>query len=114
MRPTLLVLMVALACVHGCAKPAPASRQYPLTGEIVAIKADRTEVTVRHDEIKDFMKAMTMPFPIKDAAQLAGLAPGDTIATTLVMTDEESYLTGLTKTGSVPPGTGGAIQNPPR
>ena len=114
MRRVLLALLIALITVPGCGKPAPNSRQYPLTGEIVAIKSDRTEITVKHDEVKGFMEAMTMPFPIKEAAQLEGLAVGDLIAATLVVTDEEAYLTGLRKTGSVPPDKRGAVQNPPR
>jgi len=48
------------------------------------------------------MAAMTMPFPIKEPAHLEGLAVGDIIAATLVVTDDEAYLTGIRKTGSVP------------
>jgi protein SCO1/2 len=101
---TALLLLVVLVAIAGCGKPAPEvnSRQFPLTGEIVAIKVDRTEITVKHDEVKDFMAAMTMPFAIKDPAQLDGLATGDLITATLVVTDEESYLAGIRKTGSAP------------
>lgn len=101
---TALLLVAVLVTVTGCGKPAPKvnSRQFPLTGEIVAIKLDRTEITVKHDEVKDFMAAMTMPFAIKDPAQLTGLVTGDLIAATLVVTDEESYLADIRKTGSAP------------
>ena len=108
-----LVLFAALLA-SGCGTPAPDNRQYPLTGEVVAIKLDRTEVTVRHDEVKGFMAAMTMPFPIKDPSMLSDLAVGDTIAATLVITDEESYLTDVKKTGTVPPDKRGTIHAPPR
>jgi protein SCO1/2 len=96
-------VVIFLLIVSGCRAPEPPARRFPLTGEIVAIKADRTEVTVKHDDIKDFMPPMTMPFPIKEAAQLTGLAVGDTIAATLVLTNEESFLTDMRKTGTVPP-----------
>jgi protein SCO1/2 len=103
-----LLLLTALST--GCQKPAVHTREFPLTGEIVAINLDRTEVTVKHDDVVGFMEAMTMPFPVKDPALLQGLAPGDLIKATLVITDEESFLTGFTKTGSVPPGIRAAVQ----
>jgi protein SCO1 len=96
-----LLLLTALST--GCQKPPVHTREFPLTGEIVAIKPDRTEVTVKHDDVIGFMQAMTMPFPIKDPAVLEGLAPGDLIRATLVISDEESFLTAITRTGSVPP-----------
>ncbi len=109
------VLLLVVITAAGCGKPAPnvATRQFPLTGEILSIKADRTEVTVKHDEVKGFMAAMTMPFAIKDPAQLDGLAAGDLIAATLVVAAEESFLTGIRKTGSVPADRRGAGQKPP-
>ena len=94
--------MLTFACG---APPRPANeRQYALEGEVLRIKADRTEVTIKHGDVKGFMPAMTMPFPIKDAKLLDGLAPGDLVKATLVVNDEESYLSMLQKTGSLPPG----------
>jgi protein SCO1/2 len=99
---TTWALFVLTALSTGCQKPALHTREFPLTGIIVTIKLDRTEVTVKHDDVVGFMPAMTMPFPVRDPAALQGLAPGDLITATLVITDEESYLRGITKTGSVP------------
>jgi protein SCO1/2 len=43
----------------------PSSEQrYPLTGEIIAVNADRGTLTVTHDEIKGFMMGMTMEFKV--------------------------------------------------
>jgi protein SCO1/2 len=101
-----LSLCVAMAAASACsAPPPPASvREFPLTGEVLAIKPDRSQVQVKHDEVKGFMDAMTMWFNIKDARLLDGIAPGDLISATLVLTAEDSYLTGIRKTGSRPPG----------
>ena len=41
-------------------------------------------VTIKHEEVKGFMPAMTMPYEVKDAKALDGLAPGDLINATLV------------------------------
>lgn len=112
MSHTRLGLLLPCLVALGCAQADRPARQFPLTGEILAIKTDRTEVTVKHDEVRDFMPAMTMPFTIKEPAQLDGLAPGDLISATLVLTDEDSYLTAIRKTGTVPPSARGALPIP--
>lgn len=108
MRPSSRVLIQAavLTLAAACsAPPPPASvREFPLTGEVLALKPDRSEIQVKHDEVKGFMEPMTMWFTIKDPALLEGLAPGDLLSATLVLTAEDHYLTGIRKTGSRPPG----------
>jgi len=101
-----LTLVIALAAVSGCSAPPPPAnvREFPLTGEVLAIKPDKSEVQVKHDEVRGFMEAMTMWFNIKDPRLLDGIAPGDLVSATLVITSEDSYLTGVRKTGSRPPG----------
>ncbi len=116
MRFAIRALSLCAVCAIGSACSAPPkpvnAREFPLTGEILSIKPDRSEVRVKHDEVKGFMDAMTMWFTIKDPRLLDGLAPGDLVKATLVITDEDSYLTGLAKTGSRPPGTPPPAQPP--
>ena len=45
-------------------KAVPGEQRYPLTGEIVAVNADRGTLSVTHDEIKGFMMGMTMEFKV--------------------------------------------------
>jgi len=99
-----LMIVVLAAALAGCrAAPAPVNvREFPLTGQVLTIKPDRTEARVKHDDVKGFMDAMTMDFIVKDPKQLEGLQPGDLIAATLVITDEEGYLKGIRKTGAAP------------
>lgn len=51
-------------------KSTAAPERYPLTGEIVAVDLPKNVLIVRHDEIKDYMPAMTMEFNVSagDAA----------------------------------------------
>ena len=99
-----LILISALVFLTACGGSKPVnSREYLLVGEVLRIKADRTEITIKHGDVKGFMPAMTMPFPIKNPALLDGLAAGDLVKATLVVTDEESFLSTLEKTGSLPP-----------
>ncbi len=111
-RACLGVLLPCLLLV-ACGEPPRPVREFPLTGEVLAIKPDRTEITVKHDDVPGFMPPMTMPFAIKDAALLDGLATGDLIAATLVLTDEESYLTAIRRTGTLPPAERAALSGAP-
>lgn len=115
LSPRALALLVILVVGAGCSSPPPPPatvREFPLTGEILAIKPDKSQVQVKHDEVKGFMDAMTMWFNIKDARLLDGIVPGDLISATLVLTAEDSYLTGVRKTGSRPPGQSAAPPAP--
>jgi protein SCO1/2 len=104
--PSLGLILLAVMTAASCGAPPPPAhvREFPLTGEVLAIKPDRSEVRVKHDEVKGFMDAMTMWFNIRDPRLLDGIAPGDLISATLVLTAEDSYLTGIRKTGVGEPG----------
>ena len=67
-------------------------KRYPLKGKVVSVeKADRT-ATIAHQEVPGYMPAMTMPFKIKNDADLAMLKPGDEITATLVVDDLASWI----------------------
>lgn len=99
-RPTLVAVLAAalLASTAACRREPPA-RRFPLTGQVLAVSSDGRELTIRHNDIKGFMPAMVMPFKVKDRAETSGRQPGDLVAATLVVTDEESWLEGVKKTG---------------
>jgi protein SCO1/2 len=59
-------------------------------------------MTVKHEDIQGFMPGMTMPFKVRDAAELAGRKPGDLITATLVVEDSVGYLADIRKTGEAP------------
>lgn len=52
---------------------------YHGVGVIEEIHKDRATVQINHEDIKDFMPAMSMPFPVKDAGMLDPFAAGDRI-----------------------------------
>jgi protein SCO1/2 len=54
-------------------------------------KTDRT-VTIAHEDISGYMPAMTMPFKIKNDADLEMVKPGDQLAGTLVVDDLSSWV----------------------
>jgi protein SCO1/2 len=65
------------------ASTAPQEKRYPLTGEVVRVDPANKVLVVQHDEIKDFMPAMTMEFTVS-AADLAAARPGQRIRGELV------------------------------
>jgi protein SCO1/2 len=97
--PTFLFL--CLAVVSGCSK-APDQRSFTLQGQVQSIDAARKLAVVKHEEIKGFMPAMTMPYEVREPKVLDGLAAGDLINATLVVESNGAFLTNIKKVGSAP------------
>src|SRR5580692_11741699 len=96
-----LAIGLALLAAAGCGGPSD-GREYTLQGQILSVAADHTEASIKHEDIKGLMKAMTMPYKVRDARQLAGLKPGDLITSTLVVISNDAYLTDVKKVGEAP------------
>jgi protein SCO1/2 len=95
-------LLLGLFSTAACSsKDEAAAREYPLQGQILAVTPDAKEANIRHDEIKGFMPAMTMPYKAREP-EFEGLAPGDLISATLVVLSNDAYLKGVKKTGTAP------------
>jgi protein SCO1/2 len=89
--------MIIAACNR-----APDERTFALQGQVQSLEPDRKSVVVKHEEIKGFMPAMTMPYEVQDAKALSGLAPGDLINATLVVFSNGAHLTNIKKVGQAP------------
>jgi protein SCO1/2 len=99
MRHSAVVLAVtALLALVAC-RQAPPPKQYELTGQILSVKPERSEVVLKHDDIKNFMPAMTMPYKVREPALLTGRKPGDLIKATLVVGEVDAYLSSLNVVG---------------
>jgi protein SCO1/2 len=94
-------LVPLLACVValGACERRPEAREYQLHGQVLAVRATEREAVIRHGDIKGFMPGMTMPFRVKDAKWLDGLAPGDIVDATLVVQGSDAWLSRITRTG---------------
>ncbi len=89
------------SCTAACGR-APEARRYELVGQILAVRPDRNELVIKHQDIKGFMPGMTMPFKVREAALLSGRQPGDLVTATLVVEEVNAYLSTLTVTGKAP------------
>jgi protein SCO1 len=77
-------------------------KRYQLTGRVVSVDKATQSVNVDGDEIPGFMAAMAMPYPVKDAAALEKLSPGDRIKAEIVLGNEGAYLENITLTQKAP------------
>jgi len=90
-----VILLLALICLFTatCRRHNAANeKRYDLKGKVVAVEPDKHLVTISHEDIKDFMPAMTMPFALPDDYYLKNLAVGDEITATLVVDGSQSWL----------------------
>lgn len=91
--PTLAILLALLTVGSSCDRYNPANeKRYELKGKVVSVEADKQQVTIDHEEIKDFMPAMAMPFTLRDKETLNFMSPGDDISAILVVNGDESWL----------------------
>jgi protein SCO1/2 len=97
-----VVLSVCLALASAACSKAPDQRTYTLQGQVQSLDIPRKLVTVKHEEIKGFMPAMTMPYEAADATALDGLAPGDLINSKLVIFSNGAHLVDIKKVGTAP------------
>jgi Cu/Ag efflux protein CusF len=68
----------ATATPAAAAKADDGIKRHPLKGVITSLMADKSSLMVKHEEIPDVMRAMTMMFKV-DEATLKSVKPGQTI-----------------------------------
>jgi len=95
-----LVLCLCLA-LSACRK-APDERSFTLQGQVQSIDVPRKLVVVKHEEVKGFMPAMTMPYEAQDPKALDTLAPGDLINARLIVFSNGAHLADIKKVGTAP------------
>src|SRR5215469_14393335 len=67
-------------------------RRFDVHGIVIGIDVTNKSIRVAHDEIPDFMPAMTMPLPVKDVSLLQNLAAGDQVQFELDVTSDDSWI----------------------
>jgi len=86
-----------LAALTACMPPRvlrnqPSDGRYQLKGDVVSIHLSDHEVVLKHEAIAGFMEAMTMPYPVKNHAELAQLSEGDSISADVVVRNGDFWL----------------------
>jgi protein SCO1/2 len=85
-----------------------AAKTYPARGVVREVRSDAKTIVIQHEAVSNYMTAMTMPFHVKDPKELAGLQAGDEVTFRLHVTDTESWVDQIVKTGNGAPVSGSA------
>jgi protein SCO1 len=94
----LALSLLAFVSLAGCRRQrqrSPTEKHYDLKGKVVTVEKDKHLVTVAHEDIKDYMPGMTMPFSVRDDWAFEVLVPGDQITAMLVVDGTQSWLEDL-------------------
>ena len=97
------MLILAAGCKPETSAPATdaavTNQTYSVHGVVQAIPPDHRHATIKHEKIPGYMAAMTMDFSVRDTNALTGIAPGDEIAFTLVVTTNDDWIENIQRTG---------------
>lgn len=105
-----LLLCVPVFLLAACSRQEPQNTDlvtFPLHGVVVQVDTAHMRIMIDHEEIPDYMAAMTMPFRVKDSTLLLKVAEGDSVQATLAVSRAESWLetVDVLRAGAVPPRT---------
>ena len=114
----LIVLSLVFGILTGCGTKKGEEKKetelvtFPVKGEVVGIDTMKKRIIISHEEIPDYMMAMTMPFRVKDSTLLGAVHVGDSVKGTLAVSRTESWLEQISVIGvgdPAPPLTAGEI-----
>jgi protein SCO1/2 len=97
----MLIAAAALAAA-ACGGGTQDRRQYTLQGQVLEIQPEQKQAVIRHEEIKGFMSAMTMPYAVQDMKELSGIKAGDLINAKLIVVPNGAFLEQIKKVGEAP------------
>lgn len=110
----IIALPLLLITITSCRKDTSNQKRYDLKGKVLTVEPDKHLVAVAHEEIKDYMPSMTMPFTVREDWVYEVLVPGDQITATLVVDGTQSWLEDIVitqeSTDTNAAGTGGVAE----
>ena len=98
-RLIVLILLLLTTALGACRRN---ERRYELKGKVVMVERDKHLATIAHEDVKGLMPAMTMPYKFKEKAELDAVKPGDIVGGTLVIVENDAYLTKVKRIGEAP------------
>lgn len=89
---TLILCLQVVLTACAPSGPTPNAKRYDVAGKVVSVEADKRLLTIAHEDIKDYMPAMTMAFTVKDDWVFGVVKPGDRVGGVLVVDGIQSWL----------------------
>jgi protein SCO1/2 len=95
-----ILLLIAISfsgCQPRARVPSASEKRYDLKGKVVQVEKDKRLLTIEHEDIKDYMPGMTMPFTVGETSAWVfdtphEVVPGDQITATLIVDGAKSWL----------------------
>jgi Cu/Ag efflux protein CusF len=75
--------LIDLSSYIASLKPKGVAKSVTGEGKIIALVPESQEIVLDHEEIKDFMDAMTMGYKVSSGSLLKGVKPGDKVRFTI-------------------------------
>ena len=94
MRRRAFCWAIPILVTAGCGRHEPI-KQYRLKGKVVRLVPEHRLAAIQHEEIKGWMEAMTMEFPVRDGSEFAKLKPGLQIEATVNVQDVDYWLSDI-------------------
>ena len=83
------------------APPATAAKTntqvFQVKGVVQEVQAEKKKVKIAHEDIPNYMEAMTMMFDVRDARALDGIQPGDSISFRMLVTEDDGWIDQIKK-----------------
>ena len=86
-----LIIGIMVLLGSGIGIQAQQPRRYAMSGMVLTVESSRKTFVVSHDAVPGVMAAMTMPFQVRKATELAGLTPGAIVTFTMVLEKQSAY-----------------------
>ena len=98
----LALIVVAVAVCGSCKgkKTARTVNVYHGVGVVESVDTDTKQIQINHEEIKDYMPAMSMPYRVKHKSLMEAVKAGDKVEFTLHDSGDGPVLTEIKKTDS--------------
>src|ERR1051325_7727668 len=115
-RSSLCVLSATLLW-SGCNKESSSDTQagdtnrqvFEVKGVVKDLSTNGRVATIAHEEITNYMAAMTMDFEVKDKRELKGLRPGDAVVFRMVVTKDDGWIENVRKLPPAAPANAGQV-----
>lgn len=95
-----------VSALAGSAPSASAStnqQAFQVKGVVKELKPDGKTIVIKHEEVPNYMPAMTMPFEVKNTDELRGLQPGNAITFRMIVTDTDGWIDHIMKLNAPQP-----------
>jgi protein SCO1/2 len=92
---SLILLTLLVAMIVSCKQEQ--QKIFLVKGLVQEVMPERNRVKIAHEEIPDYMSAMTMTFDVKDPRELAGLQPGDEVSFRMIVTEKDGWIDQIKK-----------------